>query len=548
MVAFTQVNPGHGLLAPPKTAEERMVEDFVDALERRVGKKGADTTFREFVDAVHPGFKWYRHLVILAAVLQKVADGVLNRVMVFMPPRHGKSETISRLFSAYYLWRYPDRWVGQVAYQAGLAQSFSRIAQERFQAFGGILNPRATAVGHWETYRGGGMWAAGIGGPITGKGAHLALIDDPIKNSQEAASETYRKNHQEWYESTFDTRLEPGAAVIITLTRWHGLDLAGWQLKLEEEAAKAADAGDDLDGAPQRWHVVSFPALFDIPREPGETDADLDELTQADIQARLDAMFPTTCTVEPDFRTQQDEALAPERYNADTLKRRRKRMSPYYWNALFQQRPQPREGGLFKRSKFKVEPAAPKCFRYIRFWDYASGDGTGDYTAGVLLGLRELRERGEKRKAGELAEHQVWILDIVRGQWESGERDRIVRSTAALDQSRYGLKVQQWREQEPGSSGKDTAKAFKRLLRGFIAKSKTSTGDKVVRADPLASQVSIDNVYLLAGDWVEAFLDEAALFPYGPNDDQVDAAGNAYNVAEGRAFAWAAEDFEPVTK
>ena len=533
------------LFTRPKTAEERFVEDFATALERRIGRKAHETTFRQFVEAVHPGFRWYRHLVILAAVLQKVADGVLNRVMVFMPPRHGKSETISRLFSAYYLWRYPDRWVGQVAYQANLAQGFSRRAQEFYTTMGGVLNPRATAAGHWETYRGGGMWAAGIGGPITGKGAHLALIDDPIKNSQEAASETYRKNHQEWYESTFDTRLEPDAAVIITLTRWHGMDLAGWQLKLEEEAARLAAEGDDLDGAPQRWHIVSFPALFDVPREEDpatgrpETDEAVSRLDPAEIQRRLAAMFPTTCTVEPDFRTQVDEALAPERYSADTLKRRRRRMSTYYWNALFQQRPSPRGGGIFQRDRFRLEPAAPKCYRYIRFWDFASSDG-GDYTAGALLGLRRMPDDEDD---------QVWILDIRRHQGDQGERNQLIRNTAAQDSAKYGGRVHFWREQEPGASGVDTARAFVKLLKGYVAKARPSTGDKVVRADPLASQVAIQNVYVHASpgnDWVEAFLDEAALFPYGANDDMVDATSNAFNVLVGRLHTWEAGDFEPL--
>lgn len=172
-------------------------------------------TFREFVSRVNPRYAWHRHCVELADVLQQVADGTITRLMVFLPPRHSKSETVSRLFSAYYLARFPDRWVGLTSYAADLAFTLSRHARDNYQAGGGATRQDASAVKHWETGKGGGFWAAGVGGPITGKGGHLLIVDDPLKNAEEANSETIREKQKEWYRSTFSTRAEPGAAIIV---------------------------------------------------------------------------------------------------------------------------------------------------------------------------------------------------------------------------------------------------------------------------------------------------------------------------------------------
>jgi len=155
-------------------------------------------SFREFVSKVRPRYQWYKHCEILAAVLQRVADDDLTRLMIFMPPRHGKSELASRLFPAYYLYRHPERFVGLSSYAADLAYTFSRICRENYLTIGGEIKDDSGQIKHWETAAGGGLWAAGVGGPITGKGFHLGLIDDPLKNSQEAFSSKVRQTQQDW--------------------------------------------------------------------------------------------------------------------------------------------------------------------------------------------------------------------------------------------------------------------------------------------------------------------------------------------------------------
>jgi hypothetical protein len=139
-------------------------------------------SFRAFVDHVYPRFKWYRHCRVLADVLQRVADGEIKRLMIFMPPRHGKSLLTSRLFAAYWLYRYPEQWVGLNSYGADLAFTLSRSARDNFAAAGGAFSESASAVNHWETSAGGGMWAAGVGGPISGKGFNCIPGDTMVQS------------------------------------------------------------------------------------------------------------------------------------------------------------------------------------------------------------------------------------------------------------------------------------------------------------------------------------------------------------------------------
>jgi hypothetical protein len=305
------------------SAEERAI--LVEMVRR--GPPAEPPTFRQFVDRVCPRYRWYRHAVVLGDVLQRVADGTLKRLMVFMPPRHGKSEAVSRLFAAYYLYRYPHRWVGINSYGQSLANTLSRAARENYTRAGGPIARDAAAVTHWETGRGGGLWAAGVGGPIAGKGFHLGIIDDPVKNSAEAASPTVQATHRVWYPSTFYTREEPNpdtgdpdGAIVVIQTRWNEGDLAGWLL--EREA--------DDDQSPERWHILNLPAIAeDAPQS-----------------------FPATCTVEPDWRA-PGEPLCPERRPLEKLRRIEKRTLPRFWSALYQQRPMPAEGGDFKREWFR---------------------------------------------------------------------------------------------------------------------------------------------------------------------------------------------------
>lgn len=281
----------------------------------RVVRKPKTDRFLDFIRAVKPRYQFYPHCLKLIHELQKVADGENKRLMVFMPPRSGKSELVSRLFPAYMVHRFPEKFVGLSSYGADLAQGFSRNARDYFLDAGGTPKVDASSIRFWLTNEGGGMWAAGVGGPITGRGFDLGIIDDPIKDAEEAQSITIRAKHKHWYDSTWDTREEAGAAQIVTLTRWHQDDLAGYLLEAEQES-------------PQYWRILFMEGI------------------KTDDEVKL----PSTCTLVKDDRV-AGEALCEARVSMAKMLTQKKR-NPFWFSALYQQRPSPPEGNLWKREWF----------------------------------------------------------------------------------------------------------------------------------------------------------------------------------------------------
>lgn len=453
-----------------------------EVIEAELKRRSGDS-YRAFVSLANPKFTFYRHCEVLANVIERIANGELKRVMVFLPPRHSKSEMFSRLMSAYYLKKHPDRWVGINSYAAELAHTLSNAARQNFVACGGELSDDTTAKKHWETKQGGGMWAAGVGGPITGKGFHLGIIDDPVKNSEDANSKVIREKHKEWYTATFLTREEPDAAIVLIMTRWNEDDLAGWLL--------AEERSDDDDKTQEKWHIVCLPAI-----------------------AEESLNFPETCTVEPDFRV-VGEALCPERYPTHKLLKKKKK-GVRDFDALYQQRPTAKEGLFFHVTQLEIVDAVPVGGRTTRGWDKAATQDDGDFTAGVKM------TKG--------TDGLFYVEDVVRGQWNTAVRDKQIRQTAELD----GRQVKQKGEQEPGSGGKESADNFIRLLSGFSVSVERSTANKEERADPFSSQLNAGNVKLLRGKWNADYIEELRQFPNGQHDDQVDGSSLAFNELNGR--------------
>ncbi len=417
--------------------------------------------------------------------MERVANGEIKRLLVQLPPRHSKSEMVSRLFSSYYLKKNPSHFVGLASYSAELAYTLSRAARENYLEAGGAVQDDAASVKRWETPQGGGMWAAGVGGSLTGFGANLLLIDDPIKNAEEAASDLIRSKQKEWYSSTFYTRAEPNAAIIIIQTRWHEDDLSGFLLSEE--------TGD----TPEGWHILCLPALSD-------------ELPP----------FPSSCEVVEDFRETHGLALCPQRYDEIKLAQVKSRIGAYHFESLYQQQPTSRQGLFFDISKLEIVDAAPVLATRHRGWDKAGTEGGGDFTAGV--------------KIAKAPDGIFYIEDIIRGQLGTAARDATIRHTACQD----GLLVKVVGEQEPGSGGKESAENFIRLLSGFSVRTERATGSKELRADPFSSQLNAGNVKLVRGDWNKAFIDELRTFPRGRHDDQIDAVSLAFNAANQPSKNW----------
>lgn len=423
----------------------------------------------DFTLVTFPQYRPAPHHDRIAEALEAVAQGQVRRLMIFLPPRHGKSELVSIRFPAWFLGRFPDRRIIHASYSALLSNRFSRAARNLLTSreyqgiFPGILPASdSRAVDEWDIAgRRGGLTSAGVGGSITGKGAHVAIIDDPVKGAQEAYSETVREGVKEWYQRDLRTRLEENGSIVICQTRWHEDDLSGWLLSV------AAGGGES-------WEVLSLPAI-------DETGA----------------------------------ALWPQKYPLPELESIRAAVGETAWSALYQQRPTPPGGAFFKTANLQIIDAAPAGLRRVRAWDSAATAAGGDYTAGVLLGADP--------------EGRFFVLDVIRGQWGTDERDAVVKQTAALD----GRSVSIRGPQDPGGAGKSEALRFSRLLAGYTVRTERVTGEKTTRAAGFASQVNAGNVSLVKGDWNRAYLEELRAFPVGAHDDQVDASADAFNELTG---------------
>jgi predicted phage terminase large subunit-like protein len=193
-----------------------MVRDLRRAkTQRREG--GQKVILHKFIKEVCPSYKFYKVHAELTKQLQRVIDGDCRRLIIQIPPRTGKSMISSKLFPAAYLIAHPDRYVGISSYSAELAEGFSRAARDYYRESGGTFDPYKQAVNDWGTQGGGGLWAAGVGGAITGRSGHCLIIDDPVKNREDADSPRLMEKLWDWYTSTLYTRLEPGVGSIVVI-------------------------------------------------------------------------------------------------------------------------------------------------------------------------------------------------------------------------------------------------------------------------------------------------------------------------------------------
>ena len=394
--------------------------------------------------------------------------------MLFLPPRHGKSEQATIHYPAYRLLRDQRIRVIVGAYNHSLACTFSRQTRRIVDRFGFAFAPDLNKQNQWGSVHGGGMYAVGVGSGVTGYGADLVIIDDPVKSRAEAESPTYRQRVLDWYQNDLYTRLHPGAAIILIMTRWHSLDLAG---QLLEEAKNGGEP----------WEVVSLPAIA----EEGDT-----------------------------LGRQPGEALWPDRYGTQDFDRIKKAIGSYAFSALYQQRPSPRDGGFFRPEWFKVVEPQVRTGLACRGWDTAATPGSGDYTAGVKI-VRD----GER----------YIVADVWRGQVSPAERRTRQRLIAEMD----GYETIQHLAQDPGSAGVDQVEHDVRNLAGFPVMTHKPTGSKEVRAMPFAAACEAGLVEIERGAWNRDFIDELCSFPTGRNDDQVDAAADAFNyLSRSEPFQW----------
>ena len=422
--------------------------------------------------------------------LEDVVAGRSPRLMLTMPPRHGKSELASRRFPAYVLGRYPDMSIISASYSADLSSRMNRDVQRimddpvyrlifpetrlsgkniRTIASGSYLRNSDIfeIVGHRGVYR-----SAGVGGGLTGMGASICILDDVIKDRASADSPTVLQNVWDWYTSTLYTRLAPGGGIILMNTRWSQRDLSGRLLE-----AEAQGDGDC-------WRVVNFPAI-------AETDEE---------------------------HRKAGEALHPERYPLDQLLKIKAAVGSRDWASLYQQHPYP-DGGTIFRSEWLQRTWTPKDLperfdQIVQSWDMTfKGGSFSDFTVGQVWG----------RKGGDF-----YLLDQLRGRWSFTESVAKVRELS----EKWPLAL--LKLIEDAANGPAVIDMLKREIPGIVPVK--PDGSKTARAHAVTAIFESGNVILPdrgVAPWIDEWRAEMEAFPSGAHDDCCDACSQALRRLQG---------------
>ena len=393
----------------------------------------------------------------------KVVSGDIKRLCINLPPRHGKSEQVTVRFPAFLMQHFEDKNIMVAGYNQNISRRFSRKTRQIILDTVGC-DEKNQSVDEWRSLNNNYYYAASTSNPRTGIGFHYIILDDLIKNREEANSPTLKEKVVDFYREDCYSRLEPDGAIIICNTRWSEDDIIARAIETEPEA----------------WTVINLPALCDDP--------------ETDLLGR-----------------EMDEPLWSERYNYEDLMKIKSVVGDFGFAALYQQRPVPKEGGLFKPERMKIEPAPVNILKKVRGYDLAASSGKGDYTVGVLLGMDE--------------NQRYWILDMYRGRDNTDVRDVKILQLASLDGKETRIRI----PQDPGSAGKSLANYFIKLLAGFVCICKPVSGTKDARAEPFAIQVNSGNVSMAPGSWNRELLNELQNFPYGAHDDIIDALSDAFD-------------------
>lgn len=366
---------------------------ILEGFKKRAVEKARESML-DFTLYTHPTYEtgWFNELICLELdkFLEDVEKGLMPRLMIFAPPRSGKSELASRRFPAKVLGKHPDWNVISCSYSSDLANRMSRDTQriiegERYRdvypqtRLGGGRNGAIRTAELWETVdergqlAGGSYRAAGVNGGITGQGMQIGIIDDPAKDYKTASSPVYQETVMDWYDTTFFTRADPKLnGVIIILTRWHKDDLAGQLLK------KAQEGGEE-------WRVVSFPM-----------EAEKDEYHE--LKGKKYAL------------RKKGEILFPERMPQAFVEKCKQRGS-LVWNALYQQRPAAKGGGLIKSAWFGEYTQLPKLKWRAIYADTAQK-------------IKEVNDFSVFEHWGLGVDGYLYLIDLIRGKWESDELKR----------------------------------------------------------------------------------------------------------------------------
>jgi predicted phage terminase large subunit-like protein len=445
---------------------------------------------------IEPGYRLYAHTRLLSEKARQLVTGESPRQVWSCEPQAGKSSLGSRLLPLWCLDNDPTLRLVIASYSAALAHGHSRWIRDRLldrpDVLRARLSPTSRAAHRWSTTEGGGLLAVGVGGGLTGWSADLAIVDDAHAGWDDAHSEPEQERVHAWFRSVLRTRLQRGGRILVIGTRWSDGDLIGRLL------------AEDAEGRGEGWDVTRLPAIADHDPAQGETDP---------------------------LGREPGEALCEELHSAAEVTQAMQAMPAHMRAAVYQQRPTPKEGSMFRPESWRDwddEPAPTRSafVGLVRAWDLAASEGRGDYTVGALI--------------GRLRDGRTVVVDVVRGRWGPAQVQYEMRAAALWDRRRFGRIVATRFEQEPGSAGvvlRDLI--LEETLAGIGGvKAVAASGSKERRATPLAAAVADGQVWLAPvlepetgrdGAWVDALVAEAAAFPDGGHDDIVDALSLGYN-------------------
>jgi predicted phage terminase large subunit-like protein len=401
-----------------------------------------------------------KHILLICEYLQKVADGEIKRLAISLPPRSGKSEILLR-FAAFMLEKNKNINVLCAGYSQSIARRFSRKTRTIINERIGLSNNHQS-IDEWSSNNGSVYYVGSVNNPRTGVGYHTIICDDLVKNREEANSPTIVQKLEDFYREDLYSRLEPSGTMILVGTRWSENDPIALAVSLDDS-----------------FTVINIPALCD--------DEENDPLGR-----------------------KLNESIFPGRFSTEDYLAIKDVMGEFGFSALYQGKPIPKDGGLFKPDRIKID-SPTKIIKKVRAYDLAASSGKGDFSCGVLLGIDE--------------ENRFWILDVYRSQDSTEKRDAKILQISELDGRETRIRI----PQDPGSAGKSLSHYFIKMLSGFIVNSPTVTGNKETRAEPIAIQVNAGNVSMIKADWNRDLIKELEVFPYGKNDDQVDALADAFD-------------------
>lgn len=469
---------------------------------RRTEARSYVLPFCQYIDkdyevAPHLELIAYKLLQVERYIETKGKEGI-GRLILNLPPRHGKTQTVTKRWPAFLLGNYPDMRIALVGYSDEFAGDFSRAVRNlcrgdhKFYSklFPDIrVHPQSSAVQRWsldgQDIDDPNVVSVGINGALTGRGFNLIVIDDPIRNRAEAESRAVRESVKEAYRGTIRPRLEPGGAIVIIMTRWHEDDLVGYLL--EQQAI----------GEGETWEVVNLAAVAE----------------EGDPLGR-----------------KVGEALWGLRFDTQSLALTRLGLGSYDFDAQYQGHPKPPGGHKIKRAWFKIIPKLPARLRtmpdgsppaekldWFRYWDLAlSSKNDGDYFASA-------------RVAVDVAGN-IYIANMVRDRLDWPEQKKVIKDMMLAERElgvRHGIE-----KALHGLSAVQDFLADPELAGVSVVGVDTPSIDKLSRALAWIARAEGGKVFLLEGAWIGDFLDEASDFTGSgkdKHDDQIDTISGGYN-------------------